>query len=406
MAWNEPGGNGNQHDPWGNGGRKPNQNSDNNGKRPNQGPPDLDAALKNLQEKLGKFLGGKNSKQPSKFGGMGLIGIVLVLIAAIWAASGFYLVDQAERGVVLRLGKYHETVMPGLRWNPPIVDSVSKVNVTRIRSLNQRTSMLTKDENIVRVNISVQYLVNNPKDFLLNVRSPERTLEFALDSALRHEVGNTDLMHVLTEGREALAADVKRRLQYFLDSYAVGVTLETINIENTSAPEEVQAAFDDVIRAREDRERSINQANTYKNQVVPEAKGRAARITEEAMAYEASVIARSEGEANRFLALLAEYRKAPQVTRERIYITTMEEVLANTSKVLVDTEKGSSNLLYLPLDKMNSGATPSQRSTTATSGTGATNGLQEHELDELTNRVVEQIRDRQNSSSGIRREGR
>ncbi len=414
MAWNEPGGNGNQHDPWGSGGRKPDRNSGNDGgQRPNQGPPDLDEALKKLQDKVTNIFGGGKggnsggNKPPSKFGGFGLTALVAVLVLAIWVASGFYLVDQAERGVVLRLGKYHETVTPGLHWNPPVVDSVNKVNVTRIRSFNQRAVMLTRDENIVQVSISVQYVVRDPKDYLLNVRGPERTLEYALDSSLRHEVGTTDLIQILTEGREILAQGVNERLQRFLDSYGVGLTLETVNIESTSAPDEVQSAFDDVIRAREDRERSINQARTYENSVLPDAEGRAARIREEAQAYREAVTARAEGEANRFLALLKEYRQAPEVTRERLYINTVQEVLSNSSKVLVDTEEGSNNMMYLPLDRLGSSApaVSGARSSTTTSGSSSSNTT-EYDLEVLTDRVIEQIRERQNSTTSIRREGR
>lgn len=413
MAWNEPGGNGNQHDPWGNGGRKPDRDSGKNeGQRPNQGPPDLDEALKKLQDKVTSIFGGGKggnsggSKPPGKFAGYGLTVLVAVLVAAIWVASGFYLVDQAERGVVLRLGKYHETVTPGLHWNPPIIDSVTKVNVTRIRSFNQRATMLTRDENIVQVSISVQYVVSNPKDYLLNVRGPERSLEYALDSSLRHEVGTTDLIQILTEGREILAQGVNQRLQDFMDFYGVGLTLETINIESTSAPDEVQSAFDDVIRAREDRERSINQARTYENSVLPEAEGRAARIREEAQAYREAVKARAEGEANRFLALLKEYRLAPEVTRERLYIGAMQEMLTNTSKVLVDTEEGSNNMMYLPLDRLGSSAPTAGSRPTTTSNSSSTSSTAEYDLEQLTDRVIEQIRERQNSTTTIRREGR
>ena len=413
MAWNEPGGNGNQHDPWGGGGRKPDRNSGkDDGQRPNQGPPDLDEALKKLQDKVthifgnGKGGGSGGSKSPSKFGGYGLTALIAVLVLAIWVAGGFYLVDQAERGVVLRLGKYHETVTPGLHWNPPIIDSVTKVNVTRIRSFNQRATMLTRDENIVQVSISVQYVVSNPKDYLLNVRGPERSLEYALDSSLRHEVGTTDLIQILTEGREILAQGVNKRLQAFMDYYAVGLTLETINIESTSAPDEVQSAFDDVIRAREDRERSINQARTYENSVLPDAEGRAARIREEAQAYRESVTARAEGEASRFLALLKEYRQAPEVTRERLYIDAMQAMLSSSSKVLVDTEEGSNNMMYLPLDRLGSSA-PAAASRNAISNS-ATAPTTDYDLEQLTDQVIEQIRERQNANANtsIRREGR
>ncbi|WP_114417270.1 FtsH protease activity modulator HflK [Marinospirillum perlucidum] len=409
MAWNEPGG-GNQHDPWSGGGRKPG-----GGPGKDQGPPDLDEALKKMQDKLGGLFGGKGNKgggsgrTPGKFGGFGLTALVGVLVLAIWVASGFYLVDQSERGVVLRLGKYHETVTPGLHWNPPIIDSVTNVNVTRIRSLSQTTSMLTKDENIVKVEISAQYIVQNPKDYLINVRSPERSLEFALDSSLRHEVGTTNLIAILTEGREILAQGVFDRLQRYLDTYGVGLRLQTVNIENTSAPDEVQSAFDDVIRAREDRERTINQARSYENSVIPEAEGRAARILEEAQGYREAVVARAEGEAQRFSALLTEYQRSPEVTRERLYIEAMQEVLSNSSKVLVNTEQGSNNMMYLPLDRLAGGSAVSNRASgsgSSSSSSSSTNNLDDYELDQLTDRVLERVRERQGSNNGIRREGR
>lgn len=404
MAWNEPGNKGNQHDPWG-GGRKPEPN-----KGSNQGPPDLDEALKKLQDKFNSLFGGANknssnsgsNKQPPKFAGLGLVGIVLVLAAAIFLASGFYLIDQAERGVVLRLGKYHETVNPGLHWNPPIVDKVSKINVTRLRSFHQEATMLTQDENIVQVSISIQYVVNDPKDFLLNVRSPERSLEYALDSSLRHEVGTTDLIQILTEGREVLAQGVNHRLQRYLDYYNIGLSLEAVNIESTQAPNEVQSAFDDVIRAREDRERSINQARTYENAVIPEAEGRAARIREEAQAYRQAVTARAEGEASRFLALLTEYKQAPEVTRERLYLNSIQKVLANSSKVLVDTQEGSNSMFYLPLDKLSQGRPASSNA----AGTAPLPRLSEQDLEQLTNQIMSNLRDDRNTSFPIRREGR
>ncbi|WP_404414580.1 FtsH protease activity modulator HflK [Marinospirillum sp.] len=407
MAWNEPGG-GNQHDPWSGGGRKPDGNG---GPGKDQGPPDLEEALKKMQDKFNGLFGGKkgkgggSGKPPGKFAGFGLTALIGVLVLAIWFASGFYLVDQSERGVVLRLGKYHETVTPGLHWNPPILDQVTKVNVTRIRSLSQTTSMLTKDENIVKVEISAQYVVQNPKDYLINVRAPERSLEFALDSSLRHEVGTTNLIAILTEGREILAQGVYDRLQRYLNTYGVGLRLQTVNIENTSAPDEVQSAFDDVIRAREDRERTINQARSYENSVIPDAEGRAARIREEAQGYREAVVAKAEGESNRFLALLTEYQGAPEVTRERLYIDAMQSMLSNSSKVLVDTEEGSNNMMYLPLDRLGGGAATSRSG--SSSGNSGSSDIEDYELDQLTDSVIERLRQREsNNSNGIRREGR
>lgn len=407
MAWNEPG-KGNQHDPWG-GGRKSEPTRDNQPKGNHQAPPDLDEALKKLQEKLNSLFGnqgggGGNRKQPPKLAGFGLAGLVLVIGLAIWLASGFYLVDQAERAVTLRLGKYNETLTPGLHWNPPVIDKVYKINTTRLRSFHQEATMLTQDENIVQVSISIQYVVNNPRDYLLNVRTPEKSLEFALDSSLRHEVGTTDLIQILTEGREVLAQGVKERLQRYLDYYKIGFSLEAVNIESTQAPNEVQSAFDDVIRAREDRERSINQARTYENAILPEAEGRAARIREEAQAYRQAVTARAEGEASRFVALLTEYQQAPEVTRERLYLSAMQNVLSNSSKLLVDTQEGSNNMFYLPLDKLNQGAAAPRL---PSSGNSTQPRLSEQDLEQLTNQVIQGMREeRSNTNFNIRREGR
>ncbi len=248
MAWNEPGG-GNQHDPWSGGGRggdkKGGGSNGGGGGNGNGGPPDLDEALKKFQDKLSGLLGNGRKRNGGSSGGNGsngggntnayaLPGVIAVVLVAIWAASGFYLIDQSERGVVLRFGKYNDIVGPGLHWNPPIIDDVREVNVTKVRSLSQTKSMLTQDENIVEVQMSVQYQVSNPRDFMLNVRAPEISLENAMDSALRHEVGSADMNDILTSGRELLASNVKSRLQSYLDNYGVGLTLQTINVESTS----------------------------------------------------------------------------------------------------------------------------------------------------------------------------
>jgi membrane protease subunit HflK len=340
MAWNEPGG-GNQKDPWG--GR-------------DQGPPDLDEALRKLQEKLNGIFGGKQ-RTPSggEGGGSGvLFAVVLAAVAVIYFALGFYQVDQQERAVVLRLGRYLETVNPGLHWNWPLVDQVTKENVTKVRSLSHRSQMLTEDENIVDVAISVQYTVARVEDFLLQVKQPEASLAQAMESALRHVVGSAAMGQVITEGREQIAVDVQQRLQQYLDVYKTGIQVAKVNIEEAHAPAQVQEAFDDVTRAKEDRERLKNEAEAYANSIIPEARGRAQRQLEEAAAYREQVVARAQGEAARFESLLAEYRKAPEVTRNRLYIDAVQSVLGSSGKVLVDV-KGSNNLLYLPLDRMTQG---------------------------------------------------
>ncbi|TMU79620.1 FtsH protease activity modulator HflK [Pseudomonas fluorescens] len=351
MAWNEPGGNSNNQDPWG-GKRR------NNGDR--KGPPDLDEAFRKLQESLnGLFGGGKkrgddgggSGKSSGGFGG--LLGIGLVVLAAVWLYSAVYVVDEQEQAVVLRFGKYYETVGPGLNIYFPPIDKKYMENVTRERAYTKQGQMLTEDENIVEVPLTVQYKISNLQDFVLNVDQPEISLQHATDSALRHVVGSTAMDQVLTEGRELMASEIKERLQRFLDTYRTGITVTQVNVQSAAAPREVQEAFDDVIRAREDEQRSRNQAETYANGVVPEARGQAQRILEDANGYRDETVSRAKGEADRFTKLVAEYRKAPEVTRQRLYLDTMQEVFSSTSKVLVTGNKnGQSNLLYLPLDKM------------------------------------------------------
>ena len=367
MAWNEPGGNSNNQDPWG--GKRPN-----NGGR--KGPPDLDEAFRKLQESLnGLFGGGKKrgsgdgGSNGGKGAGFGLLGIGLVVLAAAWLYSAVYVVDEQEQAVVLRLGKYYDTVGPGLNIYFPPFDKKYMENVTRERAYTKQGQMLTEDENIVEVPLTVQYKISNLRDFVLNVDQPEVSLQQATDSALRHVVGSTAMDQVLTEGREQMAVDIKERLQRFLDTYKTGITVTQVNVQNAAAPREVQEAFDDVIRAREDEQRARNQAESYANGVVPEARGQAQRIIENANGYRDEVISRAKGEADRFTKLVSEYRKAPDVTRDRLYLDTMQEVFSNTSKVLVTGNKnGQSNLLYLPLDKMiegRNGSTPATGSAAA-----------------------------------------
>ncbi|UXZ55176.1 FtsH protease activity modulator HflK [Halomonas sp. 7T] len=425
MAWNEPGG-GNQHDPWSSGGRRGNNGGDrggnggnnggdnggNNGGN-NQGPPDLDEALKKFQDKLNGMLGGgkkgggggKGTGGGKGDGGkprntLALPGLLVVVALAIWAASGFYLVDQSERGVVLRFGEYQGIVDPGLQWNPPLIDDVRMVNVTRVRSVSQTQSMLTRDENIVEVEISAQYQVANPRDFVLNVRDPGLSIENALDSALRHVVGGTDMIEILTSGREILGSSVASRLQTYLDAYGAGIRLQTINIESTSAPAPVIDAFDDVIRAREDRQRTINEGMAYANAIIPAAQGQAQRVVEQGQGYRESVVAEAQGQANRFNALLTEYRNSPAIMRERMYLDAIEEVFGNTPKVLLDISENAP-LMYLPLDQMRGGSGSSSASS---------NNSSSNSSETVDPRVLDSLRTGQGSSSSsnssIRREGR
>lgn len=342
MAWNEPGdGNNKGKDPWGG-----------NRGGGNQGPPDLDEVMKKLQDRLGELFGKKGSGGQNRSGSAGSMLLVLgVILGGFWAISGFYQVGQAEQAVVLRLGKYHETVGPGLKWNPPVVDRVTKVDVARVESMPLKATMLTEDENIVDVALVVQYQIGNAKDYLLQMTVPEAGLHHATESALRHVVGSTSMDSVITEGREVMGQEVHNLLQISLDLYSSGIVLRKVNVEESDPPKEVKASFDDVIKAKEDKERVKNEAEAYANEVVPRARGAAQRQFEEASAYKEEIIARAEGETVRFSKLLKEYQRAPEVTRERLYIETMESVLTSTSKVMLDME-GGNNMMYLPLDKI------------------------------------------------------
>ena len=362
MAWNEPGGG---RDPWG-------------GNRNNDGPPDIDEALKKLKEKLG-FLGGGSGS--GNGGGKGLVPISLFVIAVLWGLLGFYQVDQKEQALVLRLGKYHDTLGAGLKWNPPIVDKVVIVPVTEERQYSARGLMLTQDENIVEISLTVQYNIANARDFVLNIKEPETSLKQATDSALRHVVGSTGLDGVISTGREQVAEGTAQKLQDLLDIYGSGINVVKINIEEARPPTEVKAAYDDVIKAREDLERLVNEAQAYSNGIIPEARGQAQRLREEANGYKSQVVSKSEGEAKRFTKLLAEYKKAPEVTRERLYIDAIEQVMTNSSKVLMDTE-GGNNMLYLPLDKiMQQGASAQVRSSEGN----------DQMVDRIANDVIERL---------------
>ncbi len=345
MAWNEPGnGSGKDKDPWG-------QNS-------NQGPPDLDEVFKNIQNKINGLFGGGGH------GGGIVLALLIVAAIAAYAYSGFYIVEEGTEAVVLRFGKYHETTKPGLRWAPKFVDKVEMVDIANIRyqeigfqtrgnkviPVESEALMLTKDENIIDVKLTVQYVASDSKDFALNVRNPSTTLKEVTESALREVVGNSNMDDVLTEGRVEIAQKTKEKIQSTLDIYGTGIIINAVNFQDVQPPEQVQDAFADAIKAREDKERKINQANAYKNQILPRAKGQSARVTQDAEGYKAQVVEAAQGEADRFSALLKEYQKAPEVTRERMYLSAMEEVLNNSSKVMVDADDGN-NLFYIPLER-------------------------------------------------------
>lgn len=393
MAWNEPGGNRNDNDPWGTGGGRGGND---------QGPPDLDEALKKGLDKLNRMLGGKGGRSGgsggSSSGGGGGFGAILALAAIIAVGyvvfQSFYTVDEQERAVVLRFGEFSRTEEPGLRFKVPLIDDVTKVRVTNVRTAESSGQMLTQDENLVTVDLQVQYRVGDAKAYVLNIRDSNQALAFATDSALRHEVGSSTLDQVLTEGRVELAVRVEQRLQSFLRDYGAGLQIVRVNVESTQPPPAVQDAFREVQRAREDEQQVKEEAETYRNKVVPEARGQAQRMIEEANAYKEEVIERANGETARFLAMLQVYKMSPEVTRERMYLQALEGVLSSTSKVLVDTES-SGNMMYLPLDRLTQG-----RMAGGSKGSSGGSGEQLN-IQTLTDQVIQELRGRQ--ETGIRR---
>lgn len=347
MAWNEPGNNngnnGRDNDPWG--------NKNNRGGR-DQGPPDLDEVFNKLSQKLGGKFGKKGGNGPS-IGGGGAIGLGLIVVVAIavWVFSGFYTIGEAERGVVLRLGKYDRIVDPGLNWRPRFIDEYEAVNVQAIRSLRASGTMLTKDENVVTVEMGVQYRVADPYKYLFRVTSADDSLRQATDSALRAVIGDSLMDSTLTSGRQLIRQTTQETLNSIIDKYDMGLIVVDVNFQSARPPEEVKDSFDDAIAAREDEERFIREAEAYKNEILPKATGRAERLKKEAQGYTERTVNEALGQVAQFEKLLPEYQAAPEVTRNRLYLDTMEEVYTNTSKVLIDSES-SGNLLYLPIDKL------------------------------------------------------
>lgn len=340
------------------------------GRRPGrEGPPDLDELWRNLSRKLdallGRRRGGGEEGPPGSEGRRRGGGVVLVvLVFVVWIASGFYIVYEGQRGVVLRFGKYVETTMPGPRWHLPYpIETAEVVNVAQVRTVEigyrnnvkskvlKESLMLTDDENIVDVQFAVQYVLKSPTDYLFNSRAPDESVLQAAETAIREIVGKSSMDFVLYEGRAEVAARAHKLMQGILDRYGTGISVSKVTMQNAQPPEQVQAAFDDAVKAGQDRERLKNEGEAYANDVIPKARGMAARLAQEAEGYRQRVIEQAEGDAARFRQIVAEYNKAPQVTRDRLYIEAMQEVMSNTSKVLVD-QRGGGNLLYLPLDKI------------------------------------------------------
>jgi modulator of FtsH protease HflK len=353
MSWNEPGSN--KKDPWG-------------GRDPQQTPPDLDEIMRSMQERLGKMFSGGSSggKLPSASPGGWLALLAVPLV--VWGLTGIYIVDEGNRGVVTRFGKYVDTTQPGPHWHIPApVESVTNVNVEQQRFIEvgyrsggrqqslgpvpKEALMLTQDENIVDIRLAVQYQIKDARNYLFKLLDPDATLKQITESAERGIIGKSTMDFVLTEGRSGIAEEIKTEIQQILDQYQAGIRVTTVNFVDAQPPEEVQSAFEDAIKAREDEQRLKNEAEAYANEVVPKARGAAARLTEESEAYKLKLIAKAQGEAGRFKQLLAEFEKAPDVTRERLYIDSLESVLEKSNTTMVDV-KGGNNLIYLPMDKI------------------------------------------------------
>ncbi len=344
MPWNEPG---KDKDPW--------------GQRNTGGPPDIDELFNNLRNKLGGLLGGGGKGRIPKVPGgsgklSGIIGFFVVALLVVWALTGIYIVDEGWRGVETRFGERTEITQAGPHWHIPFpIEDVELVNVADIRTARNNSKMLTSDENIVVMSIEIQYNIKNAQDFTFEVRDPDLTLQQTAETAIREVVGNNDMDLIITEGRAIVGSATKEIMQQILDNYGTGINVVTVNMDEAQPPEEVQDAFEDAIKAREDEQRIINEANAYRNDVVPKARGEGQGHLEKAEAYKTRVTKSAEGDTSRFNQLLAEYQRAPEVTRERIYLDTIEGVMSRSPKVMIDIE-GGNNLMFLPLDKLISGS--------------------------------------------------
>lgn len=339
MAWNEPGPG---RDPW-------NQNP--GGKRGKEGPPDLDAMLKKLKERWFGKGGGRGPSGGDAGVPKGFAGLLLVVFAAFWLYMSFYTVEEQQRAVITRFGAYAGTTGPGLHWATWPIERVEAVGFTQVRQANEKATMLTQDENIVDVDLSVQFRVSSAEEFVFNIRKPEDTLRQATQAAMREVVGRSTMDFILTDGRQAVADQIKASLQERLNDYKAGLVVTEVNLQQAQPPDQVLDAFADAIKAREDKERLQSEAEAYANDRLPRARGEAARRIAEATAYRDQTVARAQGDAARFTALYDEYRKAPQITRKRMYYDAMTEVYGNTSKVLVDIDKGNP-AFYLPLEQL------------------------------------------------------
>lgn len=351
MAWNDN----NNQNPWGG---------------DNQTPPELDEVIKDFKNKFnGAFGSNKSGKSSTPSAPQGSVKFIAIVAVLVWMLSGIYIIDPAEKGIVLRFGAFQEETSQGPHWHLPFpIETVNRINVEQIRTteigyrnvvkgsrrfggnVSSESLMLTKDENMIDAKFAVQYKVNDAQAYLFNVANPDTTLRHVSESAIRQMVGRNTMDFILTEGRVSIADDIKERSQELLDLYKTGLYITTVNMQDAQPPEQVQASFSDAVKAREDKQRLINEAQTYANDILPKSRGLAARLLEESRAYKSEVVSKSEGESSRFKQILAEYEKAPAVTKERLYRETMESVLASTSKVVVDSKANS--MMYLPIDKL------------------------------------------------------
>ncbi|TMM45611.1 FtsH protease activity modulator HflK [Colwellia ponticola] len=355
MAWNEPGNN-NDKDPWKNKGGK------------NQGPPDLDELLNDLGKKVTGIFGGKTTKGSSGSGkNFSSIGISLLLIVAtvVYAFSGFYTIKEAEQGIVLRFGEYSGTVEPGINWKWTFIDRIIPVDMQSTREMPSSGFMLTQDENVVNVEMQIQYRVVDARNYIFSVTNADDSLNQSLDSALRYVVGHAKMDDILTSGRETIRQAVWQELEGIIEPYNLGLIIVDVNFKDARPPNEVKDAFDDAISAQEDEVRFLREAEAYARGIEPRARGRVKRMEQEALAYKSEIVLDAQGEVARFEKILPEYQAAPKVTRERLYIATMEKVYSNTSKVMIDVE-GGNNMMYLPLDKIIQQQNTSPRNNKAT----------------------------------------
>ncbi|TPH15539.1 FtsH protease activity modulator HflK [Litorilituus lipolyticus] len=350
MAWNEPGNN--DKDPWKNKGGK------------NQGPPDLDELLNDLGKKVTGIFGGKTSNGGSgsgkSFSSIGLT-ILLIIGLVVYTFSGFYTIKEAEKGIVLRFGEYAGTVDPGINFKWTFIDRIIPVDMQSTRDLPASGFMLTQDENVVRVDMQIQYRVVNARDYVFSVTNADDSLSQSLDSALRYVVGHAKMDDILTSGREQIRQSVWEELEKIIEPYHLGLIIVDVNFKDARPPNEVKDAFDDAIAAQEDEIRFLREAEAYARGIEPRARGRVKRMEQEAIAYKEQTVLDAQGEVARFEKILPEYHAAPDVTRERLYLATMERVYSNTSKVMVDVE-GGNNMMYLPLDKIIQQQQPASRS--------------------------------------------